>query len=282
MKIGLNFEKLSRLREDIGAELNRFDFSARALPEFEAIAIRLKQGIEIQIDEVEFRSGLLAYKGQQIVIYIKDHTRRHQVLENAAKGNKFHVRDCEVIQDMKKKKRYARYVATSRTDGNFFIDYAAEYGAPVEEKETKLLPCRVCLRELNYGGYKEGGHRNSIVSNFRIEDFFGLYSTFFQQRPTKTDQNSNLTKYAEDWANISKRFRGSKNWICEECRVNCSDPEKRKYLHAHHINGDVTNNNFNNLKALCALCHSKQPSHGHMSVSSAVRGALLGLRQSQT
>jgi hypothetical protein len=38
-------------------------------------------------------------------------------------------------------------------------------------------------------------------------------------------------------------------------------------LHTHHINGNKTNNERNNLRVLCADCHKKQPHHGHVYVN---------------
>ncbi|WP_143403810.1 HNH endonuclease [Fusobacterium polymorphum] len=66
--------------------------------------------------------------------------------------------------------------------------------------------------------------------------------------------------YPENWKEISYKFRESKNWICEECRKDCS--KNKEELETHHIDHDPSNCNLSNLKALCKTCHAKI--HPHM------------------
>ena len=283
MKLDVDFGRLERIRLAVGAPLVTVNLQETSLPEFSEVAIRLRDGIDIAIDEVETGTGLLSYEGEQILIYIKDHTKRPDVLDDPASGNKFHIRDCKVIDDMRARNRFARYVATTRRDGAFLIDYAPEFGAASSEETTPLLPCRVCLRELNYNGYADARkpQKDAVVRNFDIEAFFEDYSTFFANKPRATDISSITTRYTENWSSITNRYREHKDWTCEECGVCCADTSLRKWLHTHHRNGVVTDNSFRNFAALCYDCHASEPGHGHMRVPPHARRALDKARRQQ-
>ena len=68
--------------------------------------------------------------------------------------------------------------------------------------------------------------------------------------------------YARDWDKIARRFKEKRHWRCEQCYLNLADD--RRYLHAHHVDGDRANNAIANLKALCIRCHAAQPLHEHI------------------
>ena len=61
---------------------------------------------------------------------------------------------------------------------------------------------------------------------------------------------------------MTRAYRASKGWCCEECGVDLS--EYQEFLHTHHVNGIKYDVRPDNLKALCILCHSKQPNHRHL------------------
>ncbi|MGL6176996.1 MAG: HNH endonuclease, partial [Vibrionaceae bacterium] len=88
-------------------------------------------------------------------------------------------------------------------------------------------------------------------------------SSFFKSLP---DSRSAATpgSYTADWPAISAQLRSKLNYTCEQCGV-CLVTEKR-LLHTHHINGNRTDNSAENLRALCADCHKKQPHHAHVYV----------------
>ena len=59
-----------------------------------------------------------------------------------------------------------------------------------------------------------------------------------------------------DWEKISREFRESHNYTCEECGITIEDPFDRQFIQVHHKNGDKTDNNPKNLKCLCINCHA--------------------------
>lgn len=68
--------------------------------------------------------------------------------------------------------------------------------------------------------------------------------------------------YTNDWKNIAARKRKERNFTCEECNVRLE--EFRWLLHVHHLDRNKENNDSNNLRVLCALCHSLPEDHAHL------------------
>ncbi len=82
--------------------------------------------------------------------------------------------------------------------------------------------------------------------------------------PLRTNQTIlNQDAYDRNWDYISRAYRACKGWCCESCGVDLSD--HHEILHTHHINGVKYDISFNNLKALCVLCHSEQHNHEHIT-----------------
>jgi len=52
-----------------------------------------------------------------------------------------------------------------------------------------------------------------------------------------------------------------KSECCEECGWNKRSEDGRLPLELDHINGDSTDNRFENLRVLCPNCHSLKPTH---------------------
>ena len=78
----------------------------------------------------------------------------------------------------------------------------------------------------------------------------GAYDAHFYKF---TEYNAEYTK---DWETISREYRESHNFTCEECGITIEDPFDRQFIQVHHINGDKTDNSPNNLKCLCIHCHA--------------------------
>jgi len=73
--------------------------------------------------------------------------------------------------------------------------------------------------------------------------------------------------YPKDWDKISQKYKEQVNWQCEaiDCKHrDLSSLQLRKYLHCHHIDMKKNNTRNYNLKALCILCHAKEPNHAHL------------------
>lgn len=222
-------------------------------------------GIDINLNELESEEGLLSVRGRQVLLFIPDHSFRiEKVISSPKIGNKFHVADCQKLDEMKRKNSFERYKVTNNISGEFDIYGTSEVGQLLEAK-TPLRVCKLCLNKLNYKGSANMAaiDRDILVEEFSLEEFFTTFSSLFQKLP-KQYANVGNKGYTDDWSDISLKVRKEAQFICQHCNVDLSSD--KKLLHTHHINGDKADNSPNNLIALCADCHRKEPFHGHMFV----------------
>lgn len=281
MKLTCDFPELTALRKKMGAALADWDGTAELNPR-ERLIVKLIEGIEVELGEVVSKGKLLTYKGEQVILYIKDTRERREVLENEPeKSRRFHIADCSTLEDMRDKGRFERYVVTRRMDGKFLVDWLDPEKFQRGETEAALKVCKNCLTALNYSGYDDRDYatKNNIWRFFSISEFLMEYSTFFHALPSRQDLSATLNTYVEQWSKVSSRQRERKGWQCEQCGVNLS--EVRQLLHCHHKNGVVTDNSEANLAVLCALCHIRQPAHSHMRVPSSTESKITWLRTKQ-
>lgn len=277
MKLTVNLAGLENLRRKMGAK-ERLWMPDDTIREIRINQQKVLEGVPTNLESVTVSNGgLLSYEGLQVVVYIKDHTNnfghRESVLKNPENGNRIHVYDCNVLEQMRQNKRYERYVQTAKTK-DFEIDIKSSSGVSTESANLKV--CQICLKTLRYNNYNGG--KTDIWRNFDLEEFFGEYSTFFAVTPRYHDFASPSYDYTKNWSNRSREVRTRYSWTCAECKVVLSRPEHRKYLHTHHQNGIKSDNSNKNLIPLCAICHAKEPSHQHMIVSDEVRRIIEALR----
>ncbi len=62
-----------------------------------------------------------------------------------------------------------------------------------------------------------------------------------------------LNQYSDDWTAISKEYRATVGWRCENCDKDFW--ERPDLLHTHHIDHCKGNNAEWNLQAFCKPCH---------------------------
>lgn len=278
MKLKVNFDALLSCVEQMGTDkIVPITFTPINKPPVEPkIYEPVTIGVDVYIDKGIWRRKLPNGDKVHVVLYIADHSRYvkrgsanskiitvDDIEKNPSLGKKYHLTDCSTIKQMKETYRFERYVATDDNSGFFKIFDC--YG---EEKAVRLNACKNCLKELKY--------KND--NSFSLKDFFNYYAPLFQKLPNNVGQDK--VGYAEDWAEISKRYRASQKWCCEECGVNLvNDPD---LLQVHHKNGVKQDNSNGNLKALCKECHQKQDYHEHLLVSSRDLKRLIMLRSQQS
>ena len=261
MKLEISFASLDRAMGALGAEEKVWTSPDANLTEFERIGRALSTvGIDVALEDVEVRDDLFVYKGHHVVLYIPDHLRRPDVLDDPSAGNKVHMGDCQALKRMKRQGRLDRYVATARKDDLYEVSVLDRHDAEMK-RDVRLAPCRYCLRDLDYKHWATA-NREEIVDQFQLEEFFDAYASQFSTKPTHTDKTVGMLDYTSDFRDVSRRKRESVFWTCQECQVNLAT--EPSLLDVHHINGVKSDNVSSNLKALCKLCHANQPNHAHM------------------
>lgn len=218
-------------------------------------------GLEVPIDDVEF-TPLATYQGKQVILFIPDHsygTTFDDAQRDPSKGNRFHLTDCNTLENMRIRNRFKRYFATTHLSGNFTISSGDGRSA-----EVRLQVCQNCLKKLNYQQFEQ--NKWKVLNSFNLEEFFAHYRTSFRSHPhTDNMLAEEAGSYAPDWRYISQQYRQNQQWRCERCGL-----DMRAYPHlldVHHRNGNKRDNSTKNLQALCRECHCKQDMHGHIVLS---------------
>lgn len=260
MKITGYFSELDQLGKRMLPEGADFTLP-EVIPDFEPLDFDLVGGIRIEISELDSGKGLISFKGRQVLLYIRDHSRMFDsTLSDPVNGNKYHIAWCKVLHGMREEGRFVRYHATNRLDGLFEIDDGLG-----RSQDTKLNVCKICLEHLNYQGSSDRGVRKKVFRNFILKEFFAHYSTCFIHMPKGFFTNNN-SGYTEDWADISRKIRTKENYKCGDCGVDMSS--HKNLCDVHHRDGVKYNNLSNNLEVVCRDCHRKKPKHGGMFLSS--------------
>lgn len=277
MKLAVDFRQLFANVRKMGVK-EWVDFSVdfnSKLIEIEVGELETTKGLEVPLEDIEIdpQSGVFTYQGKHIVLFIPDHSFKYNevILNPKVSGNKYHLTDCATLENMRRIGRFKRYHATRNRTGVFRI-----FGITGQESEVPLSVCKNCLNKLNYQNYNR--NRTRIFDQFSLEEFFTYYETFFRNEPEDVGQNE--VGYAENWAEISHRYRLSVSYCCENCGVNLS---RYKYLlEVHHKNGVKRDNRPENFRALCRLCHSEEEHHQHIKISDIDRQLIENLRKKGT
>jgi hypothetical protein len=255
---------LIALRRSMGAEAPG-SFSPSYQPanltwkELEQLAT---EGKDVWInDVVVLDDGTLSYKESRVLIYIRDISPFRNWIP------RFHIADCETLQQMKQRNAFDRYVVATRDDGSFVVNMIGK-GGQVTRKTRQLNVCQNCLYKLAFDGFSRdfsGQRRRMMVSQFTIRRFFEKFpKSLFSVRPADTAETAPVNNYPADFEIISERLRTRRGWTCERCDRSFAILSDRKFLHVHHKDGRKNNSSDLNLRVLCLGCHAKEPLHAHM------------------
>jgi len=271
----------NNLRKKMGAELIQWTIESQWTKFNPEEWQRLqREGIDVPIENVvPAEDGTLEYRGQKVVLYIRDQHISSRY-DTSGSGYRFHIADCRKLKEMREKGKFDRYVVANRKDGKFIVN-RFEYNKLLEEQiEVEIPVCKLCLTALNYDNYKHSirDQKDEIWSSFNLIDYFEKYSSKISKVPRYTTDNAPLNVYPDNIDEISRIYKMSMNWQCEDCRIDLQN--NKRFLHLHHIDSNKYNNNTSNLRALCIKCHANQPDHDHLRNSpDYIRFTLWSLRQ---
>ncbi|MBF0187654.1 MAG: HNH endonuclease [Magnetococcales bacterium] len=281
MKLNISFPELQQLVRRMGAGLVRWQSTADNLEPIDIRQVLLK-GKEIGIDEISVDAdGLLTYQGEKVLLYIKNTRLAKETLQfEREKSPKLHFSDCRTLDHMRNVGRFDRYIVTTNTSGEMEMGYHNPKTGERGTIRTRLFVCRNCLYKTNYKKYriKNSVGKTHIRDTYSIREFFESFTSDFKNKPTYTDVTVPRGGYSDNWDQISKRVRKQAGWKCAECGVVLSEQGYRNLLHVHHVDGVTRNNSRSNLRVLCALCHKKEPQHGHLRVTPDDRAKISYMR----
>ena len=262
--------ELNLLRKAMGAALRDYaaapPSSVLTIEEIERLA---GEGIEIPLEEVRvLNDGTHFYKGRRVIVYIRD------VAEYGARVTlpKYHLAMCETLNKMIEGGRYKkRYVVATRDDGKFSIQRIR--GDTSIKSEEFLDVCQHCLDELKYNLFSlrmDGSRRAKAVSGFSLKVFFEEFGKSCVWAVPKFDAIHAPTNiYSPQFYRIAKSIKQKRGYRCErvDCKIDLSAPGNQRFLHAHHLDSDKSENHSSNIKLLCIRCHAREFQHSHVRQS---------------
>jgi len=257
---------LNNLRKAMGAELASYTAPLGPILTPAEIEQLQTEGIEIPIDDVRtLNDGTFIYKDRRVIVHIRD------VAEYGDRYSlpKFHLAMCSTLGNMIEHGNYQkRYVVSTRDDGLFKI-HKIRNGS-VKKLEEALDVCQNCLEELHYESFslQMASHkRKMFVEGFSVKTFFDEFGrTCLWTTPKYNDSYAPPNVYSTHFYRIARAIKEQRGYRCEnpKCRIDLSHPENRRFLHAHHIDADKSDNHPSNIKLLCIGCHAEQFQHSHL------------------
>jgi len=262
---------LNALKESMGIARDvygtiRVTVDPSRLTELELERLTSPDGLEIAADEFRvLPDKTLAFKNSRVLLYIRDVT----VMGGREVEPKFHLSGCRTLTEMKRKRRFDRYVVSTRVDGRFAMNLID--GARSRRELVALKVCQNCLELLSLDGFSIDGWKRSrrleYVSAFQLEEFFRRFPrSLHVEVPTYNADDAPLNNYTPDFPEVSRRAKQAAGYRCQRptCGHDLSSPAFRKFLHVHHRNGQKSDNSLANLEVLCIRCHAEAEGHGHM------------------
>ena len=267
--------RLNGLREAMGARLVDWYGGQRTMRPLDRQDLERLRTVGIDIDGLEQirvePDGTISFKGQRILVYIRDVS----VLERQLTLPKYHFAFCRTLERMQQSNRWFRYVVANRDDGLFRINFT---GSRTGSSEQMLNVCQCCLERISWKGFSIRGvserARLDMVGSFRLVDFFAAYpKDLLSVLPRYTALDAPLNDYSDDWPIIAERIKRERGYRCERCQL-AIGLEYRHFLHGHHKSGEKNNNDPENLEVLCIGCHANEAGHEHMRRSMDYRDFL--------
>ncbi len=238
-----------------------------------------RTGIDTTLADVscEPNRGLFSFAGHRVILYKR---QRVASVEDLDHSKPFHLLRCAALQANAERTHTARCSLTTRRDGKFSMVLAAASG-DIVDLDTALLPCKICLAEIDFAGYRgaRSAAKQKLRGSFAVADYFASYPISPAEEAIAPASRPPNDVYPDSWAAVSRTVREAANWTCSVCEVRCHDV--KALLHTHHVNGIKADLRPENLRAVCISCHRNMPGHQTMYVSPAHSETIAALRHQQ-
>jgi hypothetical protein len=228
------------VRAHLGIDPDRFISNFKPI-KVELTKAELDQSVEIDFEGITFtdKNGN-KHKG---FLYIESGWSQRIIERTGSRVPKFHVINCETIQEQKQRKNF---------NGHYVFSTEVITMEDVDGITKELTLCGNCnrLHSDTTRGMTTSEYREQFILNDQVE------GEFFESELPK-EVSTDFWGYTPDWYETSKNYRMKKKFTCEECGINLNQNlVNGYYLETHHIDGNPKNNDEDNFKCLCVLCHA--------------------------
>nr|DAI94768.1 MAG TPA: NinG recombination protein [Caudoviricetes sp.] len=151
-----------------------------------------------------------------------------------------HIRKCDVINRFSNGNSVPLY-RRANTDSVWVRDMDDGY---IDKQVTGLNICSHCI-QIAQEAYPQ----------MTVADFIELLKNVDDAEPEENVE-VDIFGYTKDWEQISKTYRETHDYTCENCGIHITDPFDQQYIHTHHRNARKTDNRTSNLQCLCIRCHA--------------------------
>jgi hypothetical protein len=137
-------------------------------------------------------------------------------------------------------------------DGHYVFSTEAITMEDIDGIIKELTLCGNChkIHSATLRGMTTSDFRELFILNESVE------GEFFESELPK-DISTDFWGYTPDWYETSRNYRMKKKFTCEDCGINLNQNlANGYYLETHHIDGNTKNNDEDNFKCLCVLCHA--------------------------
>lgn len=201
----------------------------------------LRNNIEFTPDGIFLKDSNDGSK-QQIFLY-----KRNYHLQAYGKP-RFHIRQCQMIQSFINSGTFRAEYRRANTN----VVKVRDMDDLDKDKDVANLPlCQFCLNMAK-----------DAYSGMTTSDFVKILEQANEASEKDNDTEIDIFGYTKDWESVSRAYRELKEYRCDKCGVQITEPFDYYLMHVHHKDGDKTNNKNSNLRCLCIECHSTiNPAH---------------------
>lgn len=226
LHLGVDSDRIVSNFKPITERLTKSELDDSVVIDFEGITFTDKKGNK--------------HKG---FLYIEGGYSQRTIEQTGTRLPKFHILNCQTIKEQRQRKNFnGHYVFTTEVITMEDVDGVVK----------DLILCGNCNR-INSNtnrGMTTSEYRESFLLNDQIE------GEFFEVELPK-NVTTDFWGYTPEWYETSRNYRMKKKFTCEDCGINLNQNlVNGYYLETHHIDGNPKNNDEDNFRCLCVLCHA--------------------------